>query len=90
MEPMNGTLAAGYNMCLDPAVTILLPEYNSMTVTQPLMPNTLNPFTLSQTGLTDNWFTYWASQGCNSNSTVAYMAILYVADHQWPGTHLLH
>jgi len=66
---MNGTLAAGYNMCIDPAISFYYLDINNMTVSQTLLVNTLNPFTLSQTSLPPTWLSYWAAKGVVSGAT---------------------
>ena len=68
-SPMNGTLAEGYNMCLNPADPFYYLDINNMTASQSLMTSTLNPFTLSQTGLPGDWFSYWAAKGVVSGAT---------------------
>jgi uncharacterized protein YjdB len=66
---MNGTLAGGYSMCIDPVVPFYYLDINTMTVSESLMANTLNPFTLSQTGLPAGWLAYWAARGVVSGAT---------------------
>ena len=66
---MNGSLADGYNMCIDPAVPFYYLDINTMTASQSLMDNNLNPFTLSQTGLPAGWLDYWAAKGVVSGAT---------------------
>ncbi len=65
---MNG-LCMNYNMCLDPAVPSYYLDINTLTATQPLMDNFLNPFKLTNVPNAAAYFAYWAARGVVAGAT---------------------
>src|SRR3990172_6474826 len=63
-----GTLAGGYTMGIDPANQFEFLDAQAPTVNRTLADG-LYPFTLSQTGLPANFFTYWAANGVTGTAT---------------------
>ena len=63
-----GTLTGGYTMGIDPANQFEFLDAQAPTVNRTLADG-LYPFTLSQTGLPANFFTYWAANGVTGTAT---------------------
>ncbi|MEN6528417.1 MAG: cohesin domain-containing protein, partial [Anaerolineaceae bacterium] len=66
--PLYGNLVDGYTMVIDPENTFEYVDVTSLTANRPLADGTY-PFYLSQTGLSDEFWAYWAAQGVTEGKT---------------------
>jgi len=68
---ISGTLALGYEMCIDPAVSYHYYDINTLTSSEALLSSAFvqNAFKLDVTSVPSGFFTYWAAKGVTSAAT---------------------
>ncbi|MBK7094708.1 MAG: HYR domain-containing protein [Saprospiraceae bacterium] len=65
---VNGDLATGYEMCIDPLIPFHYLDIDALTANVALKQNALNGFKLDQTSLPANWLAYWSAKGVVSGA----------------------
>jgi uncharacterized protein len=74
--PVNGNLAAGYRMSLDPSVPFYYLGVGSLTSNRPLLANSY-PFTLDTANLPAGFYEYWNGKGVNAGASSGWQAIMW-------------
>ncbi len=79
-NPVNGTLAGGYDLCIDPMIPYYYLDINNLTVTVPLSSAGFvqNGFKLNTSSLPPTWTSYWDAKGVNASATPGtWQAVMY-------------